>query len=59
MHYPDKETSSYAQTSKVSRLSDWTLAKSYTPLPDDWLIFVADVTGSTQAIAQGLSLIHI
>ena len=43
----------HAQTSKLSRLSDWTRAESFTPLPDDWLIFVADVAGSTRAIAQG------
>ena len=43
----------HVQTSKLSRLSDWTRAESFTPVPDDWLIFVADVAGSTQAIAQG------
>ncbi|MEY4758276.1 MAG: hypothetical protein RJA34_3174 [Pseudomonadota bacterium] len=47
------DLSAYAVAPKATSLSDWTLAKSYTPLPDDWLIFVADVTGSTQAIAQG------
>ncbi len=43
----------YLQAVQVQRLSDWIVGASYTPLPDDWLVFVADVAQSTPAIAAG------
>lgn len=43
----------YLQAGQVTRLADWVRGASYTPLPDDWLVFVADVAQSTPAIAAG------
>ncbi len=43
----------YLQSGQVTRLADWIRGASYTPLPDDWVIFVADVAQSTPAIAAG------
>lgn len=43
----------YLQASQVSRLRDWLNAASYTPLPDDWAVFIADVEQSTPAISAG------
>jgi hypothetical protein len=43
----------YLQASRVTRLRDWISTASYTPLPDDWVVFVADVEQSTPAILAG------
>lgn len=43
----------YLQAGQVTRLADWIRGASYTPLPDDWVVFVADVAQSTPAIAAG------
>lgn len=43
----------YLQAGQVGRLADWVSAASHTPLPDDWVVFVADVAQSTPAIAAG------
>lgn len=43
----------YLQAGEVTHLRDWIRATSYTPLPDDWAVFVADVEQSTPAIAAG------
>lgn len=37
----------------LSSLSETFDLKVYVPLPDDWVVVVADVAGSTQAIAEG------
>lgn len=47
------ELEPYANAYQVETLADWIRSEVFTPLPDDWLIFVADVEGSTQAIARG------
>lgn len=43
----------YLQSVHVNRLVDWIRGTSYTSLPDDWVVFVADVAQSTPAIAAG------
>ena len=46
-------TGFYADLEPFERFADFVAFGDYTPLPDDWWMLVADVTGSTQAIREG------
>lgn len=43
----------YTDAPRLARLQDWCHPEAFAPLPDDWLVFVADVEQSTRAIEQG------
>lgn len=43
----------YAQLPLFTRFEDVTHPENYSPLPDDWVILIADVVGSTKAIDSG------
>ncbi len=43
----------YATLSAFDRFDEFVDFDAYTPVPDDWVVMITDVQGSTQAIAQG------
>ena len=43
----------YSQLPLFTRFDDVTHPENYTALPDDWIILIADVVGSTRAIEAG------
>ncbi|MEJ7929786.1 DUF3095 family protein [Ramlibacter sp. AN1015] len=50
---PAPDLSPYYQAPRLDTLQDWCNSESFAVLPDDWLVFVADVEQSTRAIEQG------
>ena len=43
----------YAELEPFRRFDDFTAFDAYAPVPDDWVVMIADVEGSTRAIEAG------
>lgn len=50
---PDSSYDFYRSLKGFSEFSDVTDLSHFHPLPDDWCIVIADITGSTKAIGEG------
>lgn len=44
----------YTELESFTTFEDFTMAGKYQPMPDDWLVVVADIRNSTEAIDKGL-----
>jgi hypothetical protein len=47
------DISFYDALPKLTAFGDLTNPSSYAPLPDDWIVGVSDIVGSTKAVADG------
>lgn len=52
-HYVPTSYNFYQRLTPIKRIVDVTEPKYYEPVPDDWLIALTDVAGSTVAIEEG------